>query len=367
MAALLITGFCCTAITDVASAQNEAGQPQPRIIGGAPTSIAQVPATVALLRRARVQIDGDLFQAQFCGGTVIAAQWVLTAAHCVVDLQGNVSDPNSLMVLSGSSNLDDPDNQPIAVLRVIAHPEYVNVQLGRDIALLQLEYDALVSPIPLDEQPVNANDTAFIAGWGAVNSRESQSTQNFPTQLRGTFVNMTPGTTCGTLFPAYNGLTDSTNVCAGVVEGGKDSCQGDSGGPLYRVDTTENRVSVVTGITSWGVSCGLAETPGVYTRVASYADWIRSTLSPFNVQLPRQIQNDGVSFADNLNNNEPLSPSVQPAPSNDDVAANTSIIRDENSNFSGALANYTLVLLMLLVVARLIIRNQPHKLSRQKS
>ena len=247
-----------------------------RIIGGVETSIDEAPATAALLRTSQVELDGDLFQAQFCGGTVIAPRWIMTAAHCVVDQFGNVASPESIMVLTGSSDLVNPVNQPIVVERIIAHELFENVEAGNDIALLQLQLDALVDPVAVDTQTAGIDEPAFIAGWGATNSPESGRTQQFPTQLLGTYVSMSNGPVCGDRQPEYAESTDERMLCAGISEGGKDTCQGDSGGPLYRVDSDSNAITAVSGITSWGISCGVADYPGVYTAVSAYTDWIQS-------------------------------------------------------------------------------------------
>lgn len=63
-----------------------------------------------------------------------------------------------------------------------------------------------------------------------------------------------------------------TVMCAGVREGGQDSCQGDSGGPL--LVQLPNRRWVTVGIVSWGVRCGEANRPGMYTSVNHYMHWI---------------------------------------------------------------------------------------------
>jgi secreted trypsin-like serine protease len=62
-------------------------------------------------------------------------------------------------------------------------------------------------------------------------------------------------------------------MCAGLVDGGKDSCQGDSGGPLV-VKGPRERYDRIVGIVSWGEGCALKGRPGVYTRVSAVHDWV---------------------------------------------------------------------------------------------
>lgn len=325
-------------------------QPSPRIIGGFQTSIDQVPATVALLKTSRVELDGDLFQAQFCGGTVIASRWILTAAHCVIDLQGIQTSPESLLVLTGSSDLDNPVNQPIPVVNIIAHPEYRSVERGRDIALLQLEYDSLVEPIAIDTLPVELDGTALIVGWGAVNSpQEDGRSQSFPKQLRGAIVNTTPGDECGRLYPDYNGYTDATTLCAGIPDGGRDSCQGDSGGPLYRINNAENRIAAVTGITSWGISCGVATNPGIYTNVSAYTAWIQGNIRSLaqTQPAPQPVNDDSPSTS--ISTTSPST--INTSPNNNAVASSVSNDDDDQFDnvFSGASWGSLLPLFALLI------------------
>ncbi|XP_004411179.1 PREDICTED: kallikrein-1-like [Odobenus rosmarus divergens] len=62
-------------------------------------------------------------------------------------------------------------------------------------------------------------------------------------------------------------------LCAGQLEGGKDTCAGDSGGPLI-CD------GVLQGITSWGnMPCGSPNMPAIYTKVTSHLEWIKEIMT----------------------------------------------------------------------------------------
>lgn len=365
-AVLLLSGLLPLNVVadDFNAINNPSLIPTPRIVGGAPTGIELVPATVALLRSARVNLDGNLFQAQFCGGTAIADQWILTAAHCVLDVFGRPQAPSEILVLAGSEDLDNPINQPIEVEQIIAHPDYRSVELGSDIALLRLSTAVTTTPIALDTAPILLNDLAFIAGWGAIDAIGDERGQSFPKLLRGTFVNMTPGDQCAVLFPEYSDYANSTMVCAGVPEGGRDSCQGDSGGPLYRVDASGTAVTALSGITSWGISCGLAETPGIYTNVSAYIDWIqtnlRSTRTDTTPVIDDQPQND--EFLPVETQPEEVPPIVTPP--TDAVGSDTVSVNDEPTDTvfnSGDVGSISLFGLWLATLMRVYTRSRSLK------
>lgn len=73
---------------------------------------------------------------------------------------------------------------------------------------------------------------------------------------------------CKSLYGTISTVTDRM-ICAGYINGGKDACQGDSGGALARN-------GIAYGIVSWGYGCALPNYPGVYSRISSVADWIRT-------------------------------------------------------------------------------------------
>jgi len=235
-----------------------------RIIGGIESSSGSYSWMTSLQ-----STDGQ----HFCGASLIAKQWVMTAAHCVEESTGVVA-ANTLQVVVGDYNTGkvDAGEQKRQITQVIVHPQRNAQSNDHDIALLKLSSEvsnAAVTPIsPELMKNISAGTALTVMGWGNL----STTGQEFPDKLNEVQVPLVSHAVCNT---NYGGDITENMVCAGYSQGGKDSCQGDSGGPLlYQMDGQWHQV----GIVSFGNGCAQAGSPGVYARVEKYGTWIADQL-----------------------------------------------------------------------------------------
>jgi trypsin len=229
----------------VAPASAEADDVSPYVVGGTRASISQYPWAVYL---------ASSTGSQFCGGTLVKADKVVTAAHCV---KGRAA--SNTRVVWGREDKQSTAGVVAGVTRIWVHPSYSTATAGYDVAVLTLDRNISSTYLPLatptDTALYAAGTNALILGWGATCSGCSTSRY----LLKATV----PVTSDATCKAAYSQYSNTSMVCAGYPQGGTDTCQGDSGGPLVAGGK-------LIGATSWGRGCALAGYPGVYARIASY-------------------------------------------------------------------------------------------------
>ena len=238
---------------------------QPRIVGGANAGTADNPFQVALLVRG----EPNNFNAQFCGGTLVRQNFVVTAAHC-----SDFVRADQVQVLTGTMRLDGTGTRH-NISRITIHPSWNNTTFDNDVAVWELatnENNIPFATLTTEDGPIGGN--LLTSGWGTLMEGGDR-----PIDLQSVTIPLVGRTNCNDA-NSYNGEITENMLCAGLDAGGRDSCQGDSGGPLTR----GNGNSVLTGIVSWGTGCARPNLFGVYTRVSreGIRTFIENTINSAN-------------------------------------------------------------------------------------
>jgi len=235
------------------------------------------------------------FKMGYCGGTLIASRWILTAGHCVSE--GYIRyDARSIGIFIGSNDLKTlliKGTNYFEVKKIYRHENYTSVYYPKDkpgpisphahhindIALLELYEDVHFPTISLSDDSVFEKEKtkSVYVGWGYLtgNSESSIMRQAIVPALSNKRINKKDW---------YDGMVYEANeFAAGYPLGLTGTCGGDSGGPLLSWNE-EKKKWIQTGIISWtghddSETCALPKKPGVNVRISQYFGWIKETTS----------------------------------------------------------------------------------------
>ncbi len=254
---LSLMALCLISVSSTSNANTF----RPKIVGGVEASQGELPFIVSL----RAKYYGHV-----CGGSLIAKDWVLTAAHCVKGI--NI---NEIWVgLHDQKDSRSAEKFTITPSQIFAHKKYNSSTVDYDFALIRLNQNSSYAPVAFNTVELDLDNNTIIsttAGWGTLTENGSS-----PDLLQKVDVPLVSQKVCNAP-ESYDGEITDRMLCAGLPEGGKDACQGDSGGPL--VVKQSNGKHVLVGVVSWGYGCARATKYGVYSKVNSVTAWINATLA----------------------------------------------------------------------------------------
>ncbi|KAM9594156.1 coagulation factor X [Morphnus guianensis] len=233
-----------------------------RIVGGDECLLGECPWQAVLLNEA-----GE----EFCGGTILNENFVLTAAHCM-------NQSKEIKVVVGEVDREKKEHSETmhTVDKILVHSKYIAETYDNDIALIKLK-----EPITFSEYIVAAClPEADFANEVLMNQR-SGMVSGFGREFEGGRLSKklkvleVPYVDRNTCKQSTNFAITENMFCAGYETEQKDACQGDSGGPHV---TRYKDTYFVTGIVSWGEGCAKKGKYGVYTKLSRFLRWVRTVM-----------------------------------------------------------------------------------------
>ncbi|XP_058118562.1 chymotrypsin-like elastase family member 2A [Anopheles ziemanni] len=180
-----------------------------------------------------------------CGGTIVSANSILTAGHCLFYV--GLLRADQMIVHVGRNHLDESGEhiQVMQVSNVVLHPTFTRSSMANDIAILRLASDIVLTEFvqiaciwsesdPMKKRIIGKNGT--IVGFG------STANEGEPPFLREATLTVVDGYRCVESDPTYGSVLKHTMYCAGRDGLGISACNGDSGGDGSDKDFQIDRV-----------------------------------------------------------------------------------------------------------------------------
>ncbi|XP_065356976.1 trypsin-1-like [Calliphora vicina] len=248
---------CILILTDISYASTQ----ELRVVGGTNAAVNSAPFIVSF-QQAGVH---------YCGGSILNANWIVTAAHCL----SSKAQVLATTLVAGSVNLADTAStvQTRSIDNYVVNDLYLGGTSPYDIGLVYTSqaftWSNAVAPITLPASGTTPTGNALLYGWGSISTT---STPDYPSTLKVATVSIISQSSCESALGSQGANVHDTNLCTGPLTGGIGICTSDSGGPLVQSANGEN---VLIGIVSWGkIPCGQDNSPSVYVQVSSFISWI---------------------------------------------------------------------------------------------
>jgi trypsin len=258
-AALAATALAtaATAVPSTASARPGPAMPD-RIVGGTVASTKTAPWAIQLSNILSPDPNHE-----YCGATLVKANKIVTAAHCL-----DLPRPTYTAIQGRDDLRNTKAGRTSKIAKIWKDPQYGKLP-GHDVAVLTLKTPFTgVKTLPLETRKTvdKFSAPAVVYGWG-----ETENTGPYD-RFMAVKAPVLGDSVCSQPEVYGKDFVPDGEICAGYPDGGKDSCQGDSGGPLVLNGK-------LFGVVSWGSGCADAGFPGVYAQVATYATQIQAQLA----------------------------------------------------------------------------------------
>jgi len=244
------------------------------VVGGTEAGVLEFPWQISL----RVRNNATKVYMHNCGGSIINADWIVTAAHCVM------SGP--YLVVTGEHDeaaKDNPNREVHNIQKIITHPQWNMRTVDYDMALIKLSKPLdlngkhkHLAPVCLPESDYNfENDQCVATGWGLNKHKETWEQPLRSTKLHKVTLTVNAQRMCTIIYRNVNTITDRM-MCAGRSTQGFGVCNGDSGGPLQ---CKKDNKYTLAGLSSYVVRCGSGVYPSVFARVAAFRVWMQGVMN----------------------------------------------------------------------------------------
>jgi secreted trypsin-like serine protease len=281
---ILLAAALLAAVPAASAGAHTPPRAQASIVGGHAASIANWPSIAYLLAGWDSDGDGQIDQAASCTGSVIAPRWIISAAHCAFQPNGEPVD--AMVSVTGVQDVNDPKGEAIGADQLVVDPDWDPQALHGDALLVHLKSAssrpamALATP---SGQYVTKTGVPNAAGWGTIDEDSTVSTDI----LQEAYLALQDDDTCAAFAPGYDA---ATQTCAGTPDTAG-ACHGDSGGPLIVFDKATGKPAL-WGLTSFGPQLDLGmkpcelHAPAIYSWVPGFASFIADTLGASPAPAP---------------------------------------------------------------------------------